>query len=91
LRFLEAGRWIEGLSGEVVGKYRQKGIGRFMQYITLALVYTQISSYQEARLQTPLFRLEVFQEVENLDSPECFFRKHLPDFRMRYPDDYISA
>jgi len=61
-----------------------------MQSIEVALLYIHIQD-QEERSQTPLFRLEVFQRVENLDSPKRFNRKHRSDFRMWYPDDYILA
>jgi len=61
-----------------------------MQSIEVALLFIHIQD-QEERSQTPLFRLEVFQRLENLDSPKCFNRKHRSDFRMWYPDDYILA
>jgi hypothetical protein len=96
LGYLEVGRWIERLSGEVGGKVRSEvGKKRYLKIHAVHHfgigVYTYTLLQQKGRLQTPLFWLEVFQRVEDLNSPERFFRKHLADFRMRYPNDYVLA
>ena len=81
---MEVGRWIEGLSGEVVGNVRCC-VGKTAILKVHAVHHVGTSARREVIDPT----VPLFQGVRDLDSPEHLSWKHLSDLRMRYPDDYM--